>query len=165
MKSLHAGVNLEGAKVGVGVNMAVLAAALATSKPAALPEPARCDPMGSPGGQQKRYGNRIVVEDGYTFQSVKEARRYRVLKSLAAHGVITGLEVHPVYELRVNGELVYTYTADFRYVDTGRIVVEDVKGRGPAMKETFRVVRKLFAALYGTEITVPGGGVRKGQGR
>lgn len=104
-------------------------------------------------GQKKRskYGNQRVKEDGYTFDSLAEHRRYKALKLLAEQGEIVRLEVHPRYPLIVNGMKVATYVADFRYWDrrTDDLVTEDVKG---AITPVYRMKRALLRALHDIEI-------------
>lgn len=83
-----------------------------------------------------KYGNKKVNVDGHTFDSQKEARRYKELKLMERAGKIKDLELQPQFELiptiRTERETLYkvSYYADFRYTDTntGGVVVEDVKG-------------------------------------
>jgi hypothetical protein len=104
-------------------------------------------------GQTKKYGNRKVEAFGYTFASKKEYAEYMRLRLFEKSGVIAGLRPHPVYPLVVNDVLVYTYTADFEYFEDGVRVVVDVKSVATRKKDTWRVVKKLFRALYGFDIT------------
>jgi hypothetical protein len=65
------------------------------------------------------------------FDSVKEERRYHVLKLLERAGEISGLELQKRYELipAQEGERACHYIADFCYTDRhGTYYVEDVKG-------------------------------------
>lgn len=91
----------------------------------------------SSGKSKAKYGNRKITEDGITFDSLGEHRRYCELKLLLLleAGEITNLEVHPKFVLlpaftdsegKVHRPI--TYTADFRYIEKGITVVEDVKG-------------------------------------
>lgn len=90
--------------------------------------------------------------DGITFPSKKEAKRYRELKLLERAGEISGLTLHPVYVLIVNGKKVGRYTPDFLYHELikknhsakGKLVVEDVKGYAA---RDFPLRRNLFCAL------------------
>jgi hypothetical protein len=104
-------------------------------------------------GQTKKYGNRKVVCDGITFASKKEYAEYMRLRLFEKSGVIVNLRPHPVYPLVVNDVLVYTYTADFEYFEDGVLVVVDVKSVATRKKDTWRVIKKLFRALYGFDIT------------
>lgn len=96
-----------------------------------------------------KYNARKAQEDGYTFDSLMEQRRYRELKLLQQAGLITGLEVHPRYPLIVNGVKVCVYEADFRYTQNGRQVVEDAKG---VKTDVYKLKRKLMRAVHGIEI-------------
>ena len=98
------------------------------------------------------YGNRIIYEDGYKFDSLAETKRYRSLKLLEQTGEISDLEVHPAFELQPKfkyGRKAYraiTYKADFSYLDKKngwRHTVEDIKGFST---KTFRL--KLHLLLY-----------------
>lgn len=57
--------------------------------------------------------------DGYTFDSLSEARRYGELKIEALAGSITDLQVHPRFGLDVNGVHICDYEADFSYYRGG----------------------------------------------
>jgi hypothetical protein len=105
-------------------------------------------------GVQKR-GRYPVAEksrrtmDSIVFASRGEMLRYASLKLREKIGDITGLELQPAFPVRINDRVFYTYTADFRYVDsrTGLVVVEDVKSSGTAKDDAYRL-RKLGAELY-----------------
>ena len=101
-----------------------------------------------------KYHNRKVSLNGETFDSLKEATRWKVLRSLQATGQISGLEVHPRYKLLVNGHLIGHYEADFRYLvaSDGQWVVEDVKSPITRRLPAYRLKVKLLKALYGIEI-------------
>ena len=81
-----------------------------------------------------KYNARKTVLDGHTFDSVRESHRYADLKLLQRAGQISGLELQPVYILQEAFEhggkrhRAITYRADFRYVEGGKVVVEDSKG-------------------------------------
>ena len=94
-----------------------------------------------------KYGARKVKDDGYTFDSQAEHRRYRELKLLERAGAIHDLRVHPTYVLRGAGNVkVCRYIADFTYVEPGRgVVTEDVKG---VRTQVYLLKRKLFEAQF-----------------
>lgn len=99
-----------------------------------------------------KYKSRVAEVAGLRFDSKAEARRYSELVLLEAAGAITGLEVHPRFELQpafTDGSgkrwAVITYEADFSYTEDGAPVVEDVKGYQTAV---FRLKRKLFLMRY-----------------
>ena len=107
--------------------------------------------------------------DGITFDSKKEAKRYTELKLLEKAGMITHLEVQPVYQITINGVDICKYRADFRYLtvraedreqytnskgewivptqtgDPEGQIVEDVKGYKTPL---YRLKKKLVEASY-----------------
>lgn len=106
--------------------------------------------LGGALGRRHKYNARRVQEDGYTFDSAAEHRRYCELKLLRSAGEIWQLEVHPRFPLEVNGVKIGTYELDFGYRATlnnirGAHVVEDVKG---AELDVWRLKARLFSALY-----------------
>ena len=89
-----------------------------------------------------KYG--AIRTNGYA--SKTESERALELRLLQQAGEITELEEQVRYPLRVAGELVCTYVADFVYKDfAGRLTVEDVKG---CRTKEYIIKRKLFLALY-----------------
>jgi len=98
-----------------------------------------------------KYKNKKTTVDNIEFHSKKEARRYGELKILESQGKIRELVLQPPYPCKVNGHVVTTYKADFRYYDvlTGRVVVEDTKGFRTA---EFILKKKLVEALYNIQI-------------
>lgn len=100
-----------------------------------------------------KYGNKWVELDGLRFQSAKEAHRYSELKLLQQAGEIRDLETQPPYEMHVNGLLVTTYIADFRYRDKGGgLVVEDAKSEATRRIRAYVIKKKLLKAIYGIEV-------------
>jgi hypothetical protein len=98
-----------------------------------------------------KYKNRKVKIDNINFDSAAEGERYCQLKIMQQVGMITDLEVHPVYSLQTSftrdgrKERGINYEGDFRYVENGHVVVEDVKGmRLPV----YKIKRLLFLAKY-----------------
>lgn len=88
---------------------------------------------------------------GQYHHSGMEARRCDELHALAKAGLVHDLEAHPQpkYDLTVNGVHVCDYLADFRYVEDGREVCEDVKGH---RTREYELKRRLMLALHGVEI-------------
>jgi hypothetical protein len=74
--------------------------------------------------KKHKYFARPTTVDGIKFASAKEARRYGELKLLQMAGKISQLELQPRYKLVIEE----TYVADFRYIEKGETVIEDVKG-------------------------------------
>lgn len=101
--------------------------------------------------RKNKYGAKRVTLDGIKFSSKREAQRYGQLKLLQRAGKILDLECHPKYKLVVNNKLICSYSADFRYMKDGKIVVEDVKSKATATY-SFQIKKKLMAALHGIEV-------------
>ncbi|KKM06917.1 hypothetical protein LCGC14_1739120 [marine sediment metagenome] len=70
---------------------------------------------------------------------------------LVRSGEISRLEVHPKWEIFVNGQKICTYTADFVYWENSNYVVEDVKSQ-PTMTPVYRLKKKMMKAVHGIEI-------------
>lgn len=101
--------------------------------------------------RRSKYGAIPTVVDNVRFASKREAAHYESLKVLFHYGKIASLELQPRFRLEVNGELICTYVADFRYVDllSLKTIIEDVKGmKTPA----YRLKKKLMKAIHGIEI-------------
>ncbi len=84
-----------------------------------------------------------------TFASKAEARRGEELALLQKVGGIYNLEYQPKFVLCVKPKI--TYTADFRYIENGKVVVEDVKGM--LQRET-RVKLAWLAEKNGIEVSL-----------
>ena len=91
-----------------------------------------------------KYRNIPTEVDGIKFASKKEARRYGELKLLMLAHIITDLETHPVFPLMVNGSNIGRYTADFRYIENGHTVIEDVKSTATKTRD-YRLRKKILA--------------------
>tara|TARA_R100001460_G_scaffold32478_4_gene63691 strand:+ start:16084 stop:16323 length:240 start_codon:yes stop_codon:yes gene_type:complete len=65
---------------------------------------------------------------------------------------ITDLELHPKFDLMVNGVKIGRYTADFRYKNGSDIIVEDVKSK--ATKTRDYMLRKKILATYDPPIII-----------
>lgn len=118
---------------------------------------------------RSKYGARKAVVDGITFDSKKEANRYRELKLLECAGEIGNLRLQVPFELipaqyEETGEVykkgknkgkpkrgkciekAVVYYADFVYQNMGSDrIVEDVKGMRTA---AYIIKRKLFRWRY-----------------
>lgn len=102
--------------------------------------------------KHSKYHNKKTKIDGIIFDSKREAERYSELKLLERAGKIEHLILQPKFILqngyrKKSGEKVrdITYIADFRYIENGVEVVEDVKG---VETEVFKLKRKIFEKLY-----------------
>ena len=83
--------------------------------------------------------------DGFSFDSKKERDRYLELQLLLAASHISDLEVHPRFDLMVNGQKIGRYTADFRYTQNGQTIVEDVKSPPTRKARDYRLRKKILA--------------------
>ena len=102
-----------------------------------------------------KYHNIKVKINGYTFDSKKEAARYRELQLLEKAGNIAELIVHPKFQLQPAFEdwkginiREITYTGDFGYIEDGRYVVEDVKGGKATQTRHFKDKVKTLKYKY-----------------
>ena len=104
-----------------------------------------------------KYHSRKTVLDGITFDSKREAARYRDLSLLLRAGEISDLRCQVKYTLipsqkKPSGgtERPITYTADFVYKDKdGTEVVEDAKGM---RTQQYIMRRKMMLYVYGIEV-------------
>ena len=98
-----------------------------------------------------KYRNVPTTLGGLRFASKAEARRYGELVLLQKAGVITDIVVQPKFPLKINGQLICTYVADFSYMENNNLCVEDVKSR--ATRTPVYIIKvKLLQILL--EITV-----------
>lgn len=96
-----------------------------------------------------KFSSFKTTVDGVIFASRGEAGRYQQLKLLERTGHISNLELQPKYEIRINGILICSYYADFRYLENGKEVVEDFKGfKTPA----YNLKKRLMYAMFGIKI-------------
>lgn len=119
-----------------------------------------------------KYGNSKVSADGYVFDSKKEHRVYSMLKDMEIRGVISGLEVHPKWELipkiteryvkhlktkdkecERTVQLPITYTADFAFDWRGARIVADVKASKAMLPKEFILKEKMMRYFHGITIT------------
>lgn len=102
--------------------------------------------------KKSKYRANKTDVDGIPFDSKKEAARYRELKKKLKTGEIAFLARQVEYELNTDGNFSFAYIADFVYTDTntGKVVVEDVKGfktveykkKCKLMKKVHRIIIK-----------------------
>lgn len=96
-------------------------------------------------GRSNKFGAKRTVRDGITFHSKAEADRWSELCLLEKAGVVRNLERQVKFPLKVNGQLIATYYADFVYFEGERSITEDKKGH---RTREYIMKRKLFEALY-----------------
>ena len=94
-----------------------------------------------------KYRNIKTVVDNITFDSKKEATRYKELKLLETAWHIMHLELQPKIPLIVNGKRVATYIGDFKYwsQEKNDWIVEDVKSEA-TKTPTYRLKKKILEA-------------------
>ena len=102
-----------------------------------------------PEAKQSKYRNKKMVVDGYTFDSMAEAKRYGELKLLEQAGKISHLARQTRFKCYVNRQPICIYIADFAYNENGIEVVEDVKG---VATPVYKLKKKLVEALYNVKI-------------
>jgi hypothetical protein len=95
--------------------------------------------------KKHKYFARPTIVDGIKFASAKEARRYSELKLLQMAGKISLLELQPRYKLVIEE----TYVADFRYIENGETIIEDVKG---CLTREYKRKRKAMKNQHGVTI-------------
>lgn len=102
-----------------------------------------------------KYRAKPVVVDGIRFDSRKEARRYKELKTLEQAGLVRDLILqHPfvivdAFDYRGEKNRAVHYVVDFVYLrDDGVLVAEEVKGY---WTREAKLKRKLFLKRYGDE--------------
>ena len=98
-----------------------------------------------------KYRNKKIIVDDYIFDSIQESKRYKELKLLLRAGQIQNLELQPRFLLqesfKKNGKTYrkIEYVADFKYIENGKTIVEDVKG---LQTDVFKIKHKLFEKKY-----------------
>ena len=109
------------------------------------------------GNMARKYHNKKVEYDGYTFDSIKEKNYYIKLKLLEKAGKIKELELQkedelqPSFKLNNKTSRKITYRSDFTYKTTedDKLHVVDVKG---FRTDVYRMKKKLFEYKYRIEI-------------
>lgn len=116
--------------------------------------------------QNKYNAKRITCEHG-TFDSKKEFKRFLDLREKERRGEITDLRRQVPFELipktrlprpYINGkrmkysEQAVKYFADFTYYRDGEFIVEDVKSKATAHKDSYILKKKLMLYRYGIQI-------------
>lgn len=96
--------------------------------------------------KKNKYGAVKTEVDGITFDSKREAARYRELKLRLQGGEIEDLRLQIPFPLLVNEKKLGNYIADFVYQEGGQEIVEDCKGFRTPM---YRWKKKHMLAQYG----------------
>lgn len=107
-----------------------------------------------------KYLNNKYNYNGYIFDSKKEMIRYQELLLLQKLGILKNLIVHPKFvllegfvDIDGNRQRPINYIADFQYVESEKIIVEDVKAKDMKtgkLKLTieYKIKKKLFLNRY-----------------
>lgn len=104
-----------------------------------------------------KYRNHKTVIDGITFDSKREAARWRELTLLEKAGYIRGLSRQVSYELAPGVKFEGAKRAqpplrlivDFQYTHKDRLVLEDVKG---VVTTAFTIKRHFLLAVHGLNL-------------
>ena len=104
-----------------------------------------------------KYNNKKITVDGQTFDSKKEANRYKELILLEKAGAIKNLSRQVKFVLipsqrDESGKVIERecyYKADFKYEEDEKTVVEDVNG---FRTKEYIIKRKLMLYQYGIRI-------------
>lgn len=125
------------------------------AKPGKLPIPAQ------PGIKPRsKYASKKVEQDGITFDSAKEARRWAVLEQLQKAGQISELQRQVAFVLapavRLAGEArmkpALRYVADAVYVENGQTIIEDTKSPPTRRLPIYRCKKHLLKTVHGLDI-------------
>ena len=101
-----------------------------------------------------KFRSQRVDEDGLTFDSKKEAKRYKELRLLLKAGEIGYLARQVEFPLMIEGRKLASYIADFTYTDakTGEMIVEDVKSEVTRKLPVYRLKRKMMWLQKGIKV-------------
>lgn len=102
--------------------------------------------------KRNKFNAQATMLDGVRFDSKREAARWAHLQILQKAGLISDLERQVRYRLEVGGQLICAYVADFRYLEGGVQVVEDVKSEPTRKRPEYRIKAKLMRAIHGITI-------------
>jgi hypothetical protein len=97
--------------------------------------------------RRHKYGAKRETVDGIEFHSRLEARWYRTLRLLEHAGEISNLRLQVPFTLldKAPGQRAATYLADFVFMENGKTVVVEAKGK---WTQVARLKMKLFRARY-----------------
>ena len=108
---------------------------------------------------KQKYSSKKSEANGILFHSTLEARRYLQLLKLAEMGQISDLTLQPSFLLQDKYYIVkngkrecvrkLTYSADFSYMENGKLVIEDTKG---FETKEYIIKRKLFLMMCDFDI-------------
>jgi hypothetical protein len=78
--------------------------------------------------KQNKFGAKPQRQDGVFFASKKELKRWNELKAAEEAGTIRDLRRQVKFPFTIDSKLMFSYYADFVYIEDGSEVVEDSKG-------------------------------------
>ena len=107
-------------------------------------------------GARNRYAVAPVEQrtfEGKVFASQREMVRFGFLRLELKSGRISELETQPSWIVNINGKRLCRYTADFRYVRNGAVVIEEVKSSGTAKDAAYKLRRRAAELEHGIVIT------------
>ena len=113
-------------------------------------------PWQKTGPTKHSVAKKTVCAHGHEHDSKREAKRCDQLHILQEAGEIAGLRTQPFFAFVIDGERLKManghdggVTLDFSYVDGGKLVAEDVKGRSKLSDSRDWPLRKaLFKHIY-----------------
>lgn len=119
---------------------------IAAANPDAVVPPEGLELLNGKQAKRNKFNAVKVDFDGMRFDSKAEMRRYGELRYMELAGQISRLEVHPKPPIKLGGGA--KYYPDFRYVENGKTVIEDVKGGMATMTPVFRLKWRQAQELY-----------------
>ena len=100
-----------------------------------------------------KYGNRPPMVDGFRFDSIAEAKRYKELKLMELAGEIRDLVLQPKFIFEYRGVRIGSYKGDFKYllIHSPVPIVEDCKSE-PTKTQAYRLRKRMMLAFHGIEL-------------
>jgi hypothetical protein len=107
-----------------------------------------------------KYGNKKVIVDDITFDSIKESEYYLKLKLLKKAGEVIDFFCQKKFPITINGFHIANYFLDFEvwnkdgskeYVD---VKAYDKKTKKYITTDVFQIKKKCVEALYGIKIKI-----------
>lgn len=99
---------------------------------------------------RNKFKAKKIKVDGMVFDSKREYNRFLYLLELEKNGKIKHLDRQVKFELlpKQKGERAITYLADFVYVDSDVLVVEDVKSKITKKQTDYIMKRKMIKYFW-----------------
>ena len=100
-----------------------------------------------------KYNAMKCIIDGHKFDSKIEGDYYILYRDKQLKGLISNLELHPVYPIIINSKKICKVILDFRVFDedSGETKVVDIKGLDTAIS---KLKRKMVEAQHGIIVEV-----------